>query len=135
MEEWRDVEGYEGRCQVSSKGNVRYQRSSRWGLFKAKSVSMYGATRVVYLHKHGKTIRTPVDYLVSQAFPAGSVCTVTKSIGLRSIAIEIASMLSNFSECSTGVIKLSIGDCIAFADMTEGILETHLLKEYKGELV
>jgi hypothetical protein len=138
MEEWRNIEGYGERCQVSNKGNVRYQRSPRWGQYKDKKVTMYGANRVVYLHKHGKTIRTPVDYLVSQAFPATKADgkrAVTRGTGLRKIAIEIASMLSSFSECCTGAIKPSIGDCMAFADMTEGILETHLLKEYKGELI
>ena len=68
IEEWRDIEGYEGLYQVSSLGNVRSQRrkTTKGGLLKiAKNPCGYS---FVNLCKNGKASLKRIHRLVAEAF-------------------------------------------------------------------
>lgn len=100
MEEWRDVVGYSGRYQVSSRGNVR---TGRQGDYKAKSVQVYGKKLVVYLSEKKSSKRVTVSSLVSEAFPELG----TSSFPIRDMVTEI-------------ILKLkSIGPVINFNDVEQ----------------
>lgn len=64
MEEWRDIEGYEGLYQVSNYGNIYSIRKKR---NYTLSVGTNGYVNVT-LTKNGKKLYTSVHQLVAQAF-------------------------------------------------------------------
>ena len=76
MEEWRDIEGYEGYYQVSNKGRVRsIDRiiEGRWGFILAKGIMLNQKTttygyKEVGLSKNGKVKHFLVHRLVAMAF-------------------------------------------------------------------
>lgn len=71
MEEWRDVYGYEGFYQVSSKGRVRsLDRESSGKKYRGKILSSKVAAgyRIVGLCKDGKKASQRVHRLVARAF-------------------------------------------------------------------
>jgi hypothetical protein len=72
MVEWRDIDGFDGRYQVSNTGLVRSFGKDGW---KAKTPSMQSGYRVANLSLNGRNIRRMVHQLVARAFigppPAG----------------------------------------------------------------
>lgn len=62
MEQWKNIEGYEGRYQVSSKGQVRKNDGTY-----LKQSNIYGY-KTVNLHSNGKQKSYRVHRLVAQAF-------------------------------------------------------------------
>lgn len=64
MEEWKDIEGYEGLYQVSNYGRVR---NSKRGIYRAFSDNGYGYYMVI-LCKNGKKKPFYVHRLVAEAF-------------------------------------------------------------------
>ena len=76
IEEWRDIEGYEGYYQVSNYGQVRsldrWRRAGTGGYIQKgqiikQEINIYGYHKVT-LHKEGKQKRCQVHRLVAQAF-------------------------------------------------------------------
>ena len=68
MEEWRDIEGYEGLYQISSLGRVKsFPRHTTQG-GKLKINKIKGGYCLIKLCKNGKTKRFYVHRLVAQAF-------------------------------------------------------------------
>ena len=61
MEEWRDIDGYEGKYQVSNLGRVR----SKYKILKPNNVKGY---LYVYLRKNNKSKALKVHRLVAEAF-------------------------------------------------------------------
>lgn len=69
VEEWRDIEGYEGLYQVSDWGNVRSMNYNKTGQVKLlKQVAAKDDYLVVCLHKNGKQKEGKVHRLVAEAF-------------------------------------------------------------------
>lgn len=75
---WKDIEGYEGKYQVSSEGRVKtILRQNK--VCDRQHVLKYGR---VFLTKDSKTLRYPIDLLVGRAFlPKASVmeCLIHKN--------------------------------------------------------
>lgn len=71
MEIWRDVKGYEGLYQVSTKGNVKSVRGGRWKTGKKDCLTPV-ITETGYVHirlsKDGKQKTYSVHRLVAQTF-------------------------------------------------------------------
>lgn len=66
MEEWKDIEGYEGLYQISNQGRVK---SLKFGREKIrKSIKQKSGYFLVQLHDNGKREHKLVHRLVAQAF-------------------------------------------------------------------
>ena len=64
MEEWKDIEGLEGYCQVSSYGSVRELDNGSWSLLDPELNGKYGSKPLVKLSGMYKM----VEYLVCREF-------------------------------------------------------------------
>jgi hypothetical protein len=65
MTEWREIEGFDGRYQVSRCGVVRSRTSGEW---RNLTLSMQTGYHVANFWKDGKTVRKMVHQLVARAF-------------------------------------------------------------------
>ena len=63
MEEWKDIEGLEGYCQVSSYGRVRELDNGSWSLLDPELNGKYGSKPFVNLGR-----KKMIEYLVCREF-------------------------------------------------------------------
>ena len=70
QEEWRDVEGYEGKYQVSNWGNVRSLNYNNMGFANnlKPNDKITGGYLCVYLRKNNKTKQYKIHRLVAETF-------------------------------------------------------------------
>ena len=63
MEEWKDIEGLEGYCQLSSYGRVRELDNGNWSLLDPELNGKYGSKPLVNLGR-----KKMIEYLVCREF-------------------------------------------------------------------